>query len=283
MRLHPLLCLPILFLGSCGSTGPQKLEIEPLDSLESIELAYNGAVSLEGLPPHQWTTEDALGGETLRLQCKIYEVDPVNAAQVFDPAKMHLRADRVDREGAERLFEEFGAQEAQGLAFSPTLSIHRGGSGHIAVTNEFAYIESFDLETFGHTTIGDPQIGVGRDGLLIRIQTAEGEDGSPCAFDFCLDLAHLQRPIQEVTSTLPGFHTKMTIQTPVFATQRIELATVLGDDEALIVGPVPAFQGDRTLLLMITARPDDMPGAGESEAMIEALLNAETSDREGVK
>lgn len=259
MRILSLLSIPLFGLISCNSIGTERhLEIEPLESFENIELAYDGAVSSRGLPGIPLLENDQLDGEVVQIECQVFEIDRDSAAQVIGPEQFYLRADRVDRDAAQRLFDELGAEGAHDLALNPILSLHRGGQGHITVTNQTAYVESFEIRTQGAATIGDPVIGVAHDGLLMEIEAKPGEFGSPLEFHFQLSMAQLQRPIQETTSRMPGLHIPMTIQTPIYATQRIGLDTTLGSSEALLVGPLPAFDGDRPLLILITAEPQPL-------------------------
>ena len=202
-----------------------------------------------------WSQVQSLDAESVLYHCRIYEIDKDSLSELFGSPQGWLRADRVDRARAEALFSELGARLYQNPFLSPKLTLRRGDRGYITVSNEVAFIESFELRPTGHTTLGDPKVGVARDGFGVEIESSEGDAQAPCEFNFRLSLAQLQRPIQEATSRLPGLHTPMTVQTPIFATQQVELKTELREQDALLVGPIPAFEGDRSLLVMVTVCP----------------------------
>lgn len=247
-------------LASCGttSTSQQTFELEPLQSLESLDLAYEGTLSSEGLPPSELSFVVGREGEVITVRCEIFAATREAAAELFGDVGFALRAEKVDMETAARLREALEAGPRGQRVQESRMALGRGGSSHLIVADQFAYVDSFALRTLGSTSIGDPQVSYARDGFLLELATDDGEAGTPCQLQVDMHFSELMHPISETTARLPGAAGEVTIQTPVFTTQSVALEAEFLEDSALVVGPIPAFGGNDALIVLLRLEHDPL-------------------------
>ncbi|MFT7484612.1 MAG: hypothetical protein ACI9F9_000452 [Candidatus Paceibacteria bacterium] len=250
-----LLASLLVPLAACAApSGSFHQSIESLSSLESIELTYEGAISSEGLPAAVWDGADVdRTGPTVDFQVSLFEVDRDVLPAIWEGGESWTRADRVKRTGATELLDELVANEKAAVFSNPRILIHRGTMSNMVISNSISFVNSFSIKTMGGTTIADPEIEIKRDGILVEVSSAKGSSMEQCEIHLKLSLAKLQRPIPETVGLIPGTTNNVTVQTPIFCTQQIELSTLLGSDDALLVGPLAPFKGERAIVVLLTA------------------------------
>lgn len=277
--MRHVLATILIPLAACSAPrGTQHLGLEPIHSLETLDMAYNGALSAEGLPKGQYIPAAELDpGRMIDLRVKMYEVDEDALPAIMSEGKVWLRADRVERAAAEQVLRALIDDGRAAGVINPRIQFQRGSTSNLSVANSVTYLKSFSLAPFGSSAMGDPQIGTCLDGFLAEVSAPEEGPGDRCEIHLKLSMAELQRPIAQTETRIPGNGELLSIETPIFATQEIELDVVLQPQESVVIGPLPGFRGGRPLVVLVTAVPVDLPDpellfAGEKFELWKGLL-----------
>jgi hypothetical protein len=251
-RLSASLLLCFLFTACVGtSESGLHFDLEPLHSLENVDLAYEGSLSSRGLPTSTVTLAVGGEGERVAMHCEIFATSTETVAALHAEEGVQLRAVRVEIEALEALREALLSKGLGRRAMSSEVHLGRGGDGYIAVTDEVAYVGSFELRNIGTSSIGDPSVGYAQDGFLLELRSEDGEPGTPCKLEIDLHFAELMRPLAETRAKLPGSPQEVTIQMPVFTLQKLHVAIEFVEDTALLVGPIPGMDGDEPLMVLL--------------------------------
>ena len=260
-RTTGFLLLTLLSCSSTPSTGTQHIQVEFLESIESLKLDYHGALSDEGLPERKpIDVIEARVREQITVQLHFFDVTEDASKRIWGDQPTWMRADRVERVATLEMMEALQRDGDARLGLSPRLLLPIGGTSSLSISRTFRYVDSFELHSVGDATIGDPKIGTGRDGLLVNVSASPGTAPDNRNIHITLDMAQLQRPIPQVESTLPGSNVSVQIQTPVYARQKFEVGAVLSAGEFLLLGPLPALDGDQPQLVLVSAAIATEPG-----------------------
>ncbi len=289
MLRSSLAALACLFASSCSSpsTAP---DFTPLTPLASYEVQYEGQLTTDASLlseelPEVPTTRGVLVPRPLKdgeptecpisnpdrfwepdaelsrvaVTCRIFEVGPELVTSLVNTDAPWLRADSVPRGEADALF----AQLANTSSVSPydlcsvtELLQPAGEQGTTSVMNRSSFIKSFKTKAGGAIFMADPEVGISQEGLWMGVEITDGggtsDPTAACTVDLELRLVELQRPLAEATGHLPGTTGELTIQLPLFAAQTLKTSASMTPDEALLVGPIPTGDDERSLVLLLT-------------------------------
>ncbi len=254
--MRTVLVALLLPLAACASSSETRFsELEPIISLETIDLAYKGDISRKGLPvlPQGTYDNEATDKGQVDVRVQIFEIESKALQQLMAPKGIWMRAERVLHGAAQGTLAELCRSKDAKLVQSPRLSLTRGNRSNLAAYNSFSYVDSFDLKPLGSETIADPIVKHGRDGLCLEITPALDDEQGMCSVAVQLTVSSLQRPIPATTGKVPGTDTKIEIQTPMFATQGLNFEVTLGTGEGLLIGPLAPMEGTRPLMILLSA------------------------------
>jgi hypothetical protein len=256
MNVQRLAALACVFAAACSAPPATSPDFLPLTPVDSHEVHYAGQLSPEGVSFATQTPEAPQEGSRARFEvsCHVFELDRELVPSLVAADAPWLRADSVPREEAEVLFAELDGTNASTVT-SMKLLQHEGQRGTLATTNQTAFVKSFELAASGAVFMADPEVGIGHEGLWMGVSVDDADASGACTLDLELRLAELQRPIQTATGRMPGTDQEMTIQLPLFATQSLTTRAGIQADQALLIGPVPAFDDENALLFLVTVEP----------------------------
>ncbi|MEM1450190.1 MAG: hypothetical protein AAF957_19345 [Planctomycetota bacterium] len=238
----------LALLGACASTA--KAPLTALDAPADLPIDYSAKVApgvwrfetpvLEG----DLTTESAdpaalESGPFIEIDASFTPLTLDQVEELFGHRRVGPWAVTVSRTAGRRVLAELGAAPAH----SQIVVVADGQKGDVAIVNQVAYIERFDVESTSTATIGDPIIGVASDGIEV---TFVGRiEGDRIALEIELAQSELQRPIQEVDVQLPGALNTATIHQPVTSQQNVKITpTVDGRTDVLIGVPLAGESRD---------------------------------------
>ena len=273
-KIPALVALSLLV--ACSST-PQ-IVVEPIEPAASLPVEYVAHLSTTALPHFEDAdfgielediTNDVLGpsgqltekpepgemDELVEIGCLMVQLPREAARQMLSQCESRLGANLIERSVAEERFEALREHPRVDMLHCPRLSLYHGQRGNLTTSNQVAYIDSFKLEVSGdgEVFIADPVIGVARDGLSMDLVIGEREADEAIPVDLTLHTSELQGPMIEAEGRLPGTATPVTVQLPLFATQRLHVAADLSAEQALVIGAVPGGGPDLVRLLLVTA------------------------------
>jgi len=262
-------------LAACSST-PQ-IVVEPIEPEASLPVEYVAHLSSEALPhfeeedfgielvdvtddvrdPYGQLTERPEEGELdelVEVGCLVVQLPRESARQMLSRCESRLGANLIERSVAEERFEALREHPRVDTMHCPRLSLYHGQRGNLTTSNQVAYIDSFKLEVSGdgEVFIADPVIGVARDGISMDLVIGDREAGEAIPVDLVLHTSELQKPMIETEGRLPGTATPVTVQLPLFATQRLHVAADLSAEQALVIGAVPGVGPDLVQLFLVT-------------------------------
>jgi type II secretory pathway component GspD/PulD (secretin) len=106
---------------------------------------------------------------------------------------------------------------------------------NIAVMNQVAYVQDFDVEIAQAASIADPIIKVVEDGVVLDVHPVVSADRRFVMMELRPTVATLKRPIKEVATTL-GSQNSVTIQLPELDIQRVKTTVPMPDGGTVMLG-----------------------------------------------
>ncbi len=119
---------------------------------------------------------------------------------------------------------------------SHTLSVQNTQRGFITVLNQVTYIQDFNVEVAQAAIIGDPEVGVINDGIVLDVRPTISHDRKYITLELRPTVATLVRPIQEFTSSLAGLTTPVTLQLPELQVSSANTTVVVPDGGTVVIG-----------------------------------------------
>ena len=106
---------------------------------------------------------------------------------------------------------------------------------NIAVMNQVAYVQDFDVEIAQGASIADPVIDVIQDGVILDVRPVVSADRRFILMEMRPTVAELQRPIEERPTSL-GTQQTVTIQLPEVDIQRVRTTVPMPDGGTVMLG-----------------------------------------------
>lgn len=245
-------------LAACRSAAPAPVDIEPLKPLARVDVEYRALLAGGGFEmKHAEPASDSEPGTSeayVALQCHLLEVSDAVADALLSELGPGIQGAVVARADARRLLDLREQHSGLELATSPRLSVREGVHGSISVRDQTALVQSYEMKPSAGGLMADPVVTVAVEGALLDL-VARDADAEGVEVDLELVLSDLQGPPVEARGTLPGTRERLTLQLPVFATQRLKARARIGRDQTLAIGAVPFEREGRRMLLLVNAQP----------------------------
>jgi type II secretory pathway component GspD/PulD (secretin) len=121
------------------------------------------------------------------------------------------------------------------LVTAPRLLVFNTARANIAVLNQVAYVQDFDVEIAQAASIADPIINVVQDGVVLDVRPVVSADRRFILMELRPTVATLTRPIREQATTL-GSQNSVTIQLPEVDIQRVRTTVPMPDGGTVLLG-----------------------------------------------
>lgn len=118
---------------------------------------------------------------------------------------------------------------------TPRLTVNNGARANLAVLNQVAYVQDFDVQIAQAASIADPIIKVIQDGVILDVRPVVSADRRFITLELRPTIAQLQRPIVEQPTTL-GTQNSVTIQLPEVEIQRVRTSIPIPDGSTVLLG-----------------------------------------------
>jgi len=121
------------------------------------------------------------------------------------------------------------------LVTAPRITLYNTARGNLAVVNEVAYVQDFNVEIAQGASIADPIVSVVRDGIVLDVRPVVSADRRFITLELRPTIAQLHRTIREVSTTL-GSQNSVTIQLPEVNVQRVRTSIPMPDGGTVMLG-----------------------------------------------
>jgi len=121
------------------------------------------------------------------------------------------------------------------LVTSPRIVVYNTARGNLAVLNQVAYVQDFNVEIAQAASIADPIVNVIQDGVVLDVRPVVSADRRFITLELRPTIAALKRPINEIITTL-GSQNSVTIQLPEVEIQRVRTSIPMPDGGTILLG-----------------------------------------------
>jgi type II secretory pathway component GspD/PulD (secretin) len=121
------------------------------------------------------------------------------------------------------------------LVTSPRITVHNTARGNLAVLNQVAYVQDFNVEIAQGSSIADPIVAVVQDGVVLDVRPVVSADRRFITLELRPTVAELRRPIAEIVTTL-GSQNSVTIQLPEVDLRRVRTSIPMPDGGTVLLG-----------------------------------------------
>jgi len=121
------------------------------------------------------------------------------------------------------------------LVTAPRVLVFNTARSNIAVMNQVAYVQDFDVEIAQAASIADPILNVVQDGVVLDVRPVVSADRRFILMEMRPTVATLVRPIREVATSL-GSQNSVTIQLPELDIQRVRTTVPMPDGGTVMLG-----------------------------------------------
>ncbi len=135
----------------------------------------------------------------------------------------------------EMILRAVSKSERVELVTNPKVLVFNTARSNIAVMNQVAYVSDFDVEIAQAASIADPIVSVVQDGVVLDVRPVVSADRRFIMMELRPTVALLQRPIQQVATTL-GSQNTVTIMLPEVDIQRVRTTVPMPDGGTVMLG-----------------------------------------------
>jgi len=135
----------------------------------------------------------------------------------------------------EMILRAVSKSERTELVTAPRVLVFNTARANIAVMNQVAYVQDFNVEIAQAASIADPIINVVQDGVILDVRPVVSADRRFIMMELRPTVATLRRPIREVATTL-GSQNSVTIQLPELDIQRVRTTVPMPDGGTVMLG-----------------------------------------------
>lgn len=121
------------------------------------------------------------------------------------------------------------------LVTAPKVLVFNTARANIAVMNQVAYVQDFDVEIAQAASIADPIVNVVQDGVVLDVRPVVSADRRFIMMELRPTVAVLKRPIEQLATTL-GSQNTVTIQLPELDIQRVRTTVPMPDGGTVMLG-----------------------------------------------
>jgi hypothetical protein len=135
----------------------------------------------------------------------------------------------------EMILRAVSKSERREVVTAPRVLVFNTARSNIAVMNQVAYVQDFDVEIAQAASIADPIIDVIEDGVVLDVRPVVSADRRFIMMELRPTVATLKRPIREQATTL-GSQQAVTLQLPELDIQRARTTVPLPDGGTVMLG-----------------------------------------------
>jgi len=128
------------------------------------------------------------------------------------------------------------------LVTAPRILVFNTARSNLAVMNQVAYVQDFDVEIAQAASIADPIIAVVEDGVILDVKPVVSADRRFVTLEVRPTVAELQRPIRTFTTSLGASGNSVTIQLPEVAKSQIKTSIPMPDGGTVLLGGMKVHQ-----------------------------------------
>ena len=122
------------------------------------------------------------------------------------------------------------------IVTAPKILVYNTARSNLAVMNQVAYVQDFDVEIAQAASIADPIISVVEDGVILDVRPVVSADRRFVTLEVRPTVAQLQRPIQTFVTTLAASGSSVTIQLPEVEKSMIKTSIPIPDGGTVLLG-----------------------------------------------
>jgi type II secretory pathway component GspD/PulD (secretin) len=122
------------------------------------------------------------------------------------------------------------------LVTAPRILVFNTARSNLAVMNQVAYVQDFDVEIAQAASIADPIINVVEDGVILDVRPVVSADRRFVTLEVRPTVAELQRPIRTFVTSLGASGNTVTIQLPEVAKSMIKTSIPMPDGGTVLLG-----------------------------------------------
>ncbi len=266
--------IPLVLLVFVGCAGPPAIDA-PLKVTRDVSFSVDGGVHRTGLPalPAGSGSTESTATEappTFEGRVRLVRLDPTTAEAVLGVPCFGAEAKVAAAADVDRVLAELEAGSHVTLAADTRLFLARGQRGAMRVSNEFAYVASFDLDAVAGAAILDPVVETETVGMQVALRADYDDESGPWDVAVELDVADVNRPVPHVAIHPPGgMMTTVEIETPVFGRVGLDSYARLEVGDAFVIF-VPSPDG--AAILMVSVTPARAAGAQPADPASERDL-----------
>lgn len=128
------------------------------------------------------------------------------------------------------------------LVTAPRILVYNTARSNLAVMNQVAYVQDFDVEIAQAASIADPIISVVEDGVILDVRPVVSADRRFVTLEVRPTVAELQRPIRTFVTTLAASGSSVTIQLPEVEKSMIKTSIPMPDGGTVLLGGMKVHQ-----------------------------------------
>ncbi len=122
------------------------------------------------------------------------------------------------------------------IVTAPKILVYNTARSNLAVMNQVAYVQDFDVEIAQAASIADPIISVVEDGVILDVRPVVSADRRFVTLEVRPTVAELRRPIRTFVTTLAASGSSVTIQLPEVEKSMIKTSIPMPDGGTVLLG-----------------------------------------------
>lgn len=255
MRVPPL-GFVVLALASCSALA--RAPYAPLTTVRDVDVTYRAELAPAPVADRTPAPANAgaaapesraAGAPSIRLRARFVRVDPKLELELFGSRGVDGRV--LGRAEFDATCNEGVESGTIALLSEPMLRVEAGVRASLALRKQTAFVRAFEITRSQDSLLGDPQISVAEEGLVLdgtpRLRT---EDGA-VELDLALEANYLARPLHELDALIPGTRSAVVVlQLPLAFAQRMSAKAALAPDEVLVLRGIVDAEG-RSILACV--------------------------------
>lgn len=179
--------------------------------------------------------DDGLDGDVRSRVENLYDVSLGDQNVLTNAGGLSFQWTYLNDLQLEMILRAVSKSERLELVTAPKILVFNTARSNIAVLNQVAYVQDFDVEIAQAASIADPIVNVVPDGVVLDVRPVVSADRRFIMMELRPTVAVLRRPIQQIATTL-GSQNTVTIQLPELDIQRVRTTVPMPDGGTVMLG-----------------------------------------------
>jgi type II secretory pathway component GspD/PulD (secretin) len=179
--------------------------------------------------------DDGLDGDVRSRVENLYDVSLGDSNVLTNAGGLSFQWTYLNDLQLEMILRAVSKSERLELVTAPKILVFNTARSNIAVLNQVAYVQDFDVEIAQAASIADPIVNVVPDGVVLDVRPVVSADRRFIMMELRPTVATLVRPIQQIATTL-GSQNTVTIQLPELDIQRVRTTVPMPDGGTVMLG-----------------------------------------------